>query len=230
MMEYYRRVLLASENEEEEVPEVIEYPDEVYIDKMQRILGSFPNIGVPPEPTKIRPNVYLGTSANAENLHLLKRTGIQYLLNCAGSGNVYQFRRYKEMYTVESGINGYQELLIDDSESTNIRTFFERAHAFIDYARGRGANVLVYCHGASRSGAIILSYMIRQRMPLLAATRELKDKRRVVLTNDAFIKQLVGYARENDMLDVNISTVYAPRFGRKLDKHRLQRAHLPIFF
>jgi protein-tyrosine phosphatase len=210
-------------------PPAPDIPDRVYIDKMEKILGSFPNIGVPPEPSVVAPMVYLGTSANAENISLLKSMDIKYLLNCAGSGNVYKFRRYKEMYTPETGVMGYQELILEDYEDSKIRPYFERAHGFIDYARHRGCKVLIFCSGVSRSGAIALSYQIRNHIPLLKATRALKNKRRVLLTNEGFIRQVVEYARENNTLDADVDAVYAPRFGRKLDSHRLQRAHLPMF-
>ena len=49
--------------------------------------------------------VYLGTSANAENLALLKQWHIQYLLNCDG-GSYIRFRRLRERYGAESGVLG----------------------------------------------------------------------------------------------------------------------------
>ena len=51
---------------------------------MRAILEAKPTYGVPPEPSLIYDNVYLGTAANAEDIKLLHRNNIKYILNCAG--------------------------------------------------------------------------------------------------------------------------------------------------
>ena len=55
--------------------------------------------------------------------------------------------------------------------------------------------------GVSRSGALMLGYMLHRGMFLLEAARTLKDARSVVLSNVHFMRQLVEYARENGVLD-----------------------------
>ena len=42
---------------------------------------------------------------------------------------------------------------------------------FIDYARSNNGKVLVHCPGVSRSGAIAISYLVRNGTPLLEATQ-----------------------------------------------------------
>merc|ERR1719431_2349469 len=110
--------------------------DEAYVDKMEAILTGVPCVGVPPEPSMIMDGVYLGTSANAENLALLKQHHIQYLLNCDG-GSYIRFRRLRERYGTDSGILGYEEIPADDTEHFNIRGYFDKAHQFINYAISR---------------------------------------------------------------------------------------------
>ena len=78
--------------------------------------------------------VYLGTTADAENLALLRGWHIHYLLNCDG-GSYIKFRRLREHYGPESGILGYEEIPVGDTEFDNIKAYFDKAHAFINYAR-----------------------------------------------------------------------------------------------
>ena len=59
-------------------------PNEVFLDKLENIFSASSLCGVPPEPTRIADNVYLGTQFNAENMTLLKRMNIRFVLNCAG--------------------------------------------------------------------------------------------------------------------------------------------------
>ena len=59
-------------------------PDETYLNKMQNLFSTSMYYGVPPTPTMIAPNVFLGTQSNGENLDILKRMKITHVLNCAG--------------------------------------------------------------------------------------------------------------------------------------------------
>lgn len=62
-----------------------EYADnDFYFQKLHKVLTGPPFIGVPPEPTPVIENVFVGTIAQSENLDLLKRMRITYVLNCAG--------------------------------------------------------------------------------------------------------------------------------------------------
>lgn len=223
-MDYYRRMLFSPPD----YPVYENYPaDEEYLEKMMRILSTYPTVGVPREPTQIISTVFLGSTANAENLPQLKAMNIRYLLNCAPGKGLYPVRRARQFYPPETGIAGYEELPIEESEWFAIRPYFERAQGFIDYARRQHGNVLVYCPGVSRSGAIMLSYLIASGMPLLEATRTLKDRRRVALTNEGYMKDLIAYARERGMLDSDISSVAAPKYHRRINSYRINSAHLP---
>ena len=73
-----------------------------------------PLYGFPPEPSLISDNVYLGTVADAENVSLLKRLGIQYVLNCAGVP-VIRYER-EARYRPEHGIVEYEEIPAEDGE------------------------------------------------------------------------------------------------------------------
>ncbi len=232
-MEYYRRVVMKDHDMNygrtgtfEPKQEV---PDSVYVERMIRILSAAPCLGVPPDPSNILGHLYLGTSANAENLAQLKANRITYLLNCAGTGSNANFKRVRDLYPPESGIMGYQELILEDTESANARHHFERAHAFIEHARDQHGNVLIYCNGVSRSGAVTISYLMKRGRPLLQATKIVKEKRRCALTNESFMCQLVEYARDINCLDPDVEYVRAPKYFRPINRYRINSAHLPTF-
>ena len=172
--------------------------------------------------------VYLGTTANAENIPLLKSMGITYILNCAG-GHPLGVRRNRQKYPPESGVKGYEELAIQEWEDESVSSWFDRAHTFIDFARTRGGKVLIHCPGVSRSGAIAISYLCRNGLLLLEATKKLKDQRRCVLSHEGFVRQLVVWARDRGYLDTDAHAVRAPRYMRKIDMYRINSAHMPMF-
>ena len=89
--------------------------------------------------------------------------------------------------------------------------------------------MLVHCAlGINRSAAVCVAYMmVDRRMPLLAATRLIKDRRRIVLANKSFQRQLVGFARGRGLLgdlradDVAKDDEYGRLFGavRRMTLH-----------
>jgi len=62
--------------------------------------------------------------------------------------------------------------------------------------------VLVHCAlGINRSAAVCVGYMmVDRRLSLLDATRIIKARRRIVLANKSFQRQLVGFARTRGLL------------------------------
>ena len=205
-----------------------EINDEVYLRKMEDILGAPPCIGVPPDPSLVVNNVYVGTQANAENIKLLQRMKITHVLNCAGAPLVYGIRQSSQSkkYPPSCGIS-YMELPIEDCESYDIRRHFRAAHTFIERGCTFG-RVLIHCTGVSRCGAICISYMISRGVPLLRATQNLKSARRLALCNHGFMRHLVDYAREMQLLEPEPETVRAPKYGRQIDRARIFSAHLPL--
>ena len=201
--------------------------DEVYLDKLAEILSAGACLGVPTEPTNIFGNIYLGRSSEAENPDLIKRMNFTHLLNCGAAKKVLRKSRGNP-HGPESGIKGYEELYLYDGEEEDLYPHILKAHQFLDSASP--GKVLVYDSGVSRSGAIMLSYMMKMGFPLLRSAKILKNKRRVALCNTGFMKQLVKFAREREMLDQNVEKISISKFGGPRDKHRLRFAHLPMFF
>ena len=223
-MDYYKRLVL------EPKPVYDKYDsNEVYLEKMQNILSAYPCIGTPREPTALNDgNVFVGSTANAENIPLLKSMGITYILNCERSGLI-PFKRAKDIYPKDCGILGYEEIPLEDDSYCNIRSYFARSQRFMEHARSRGNNVLIHSKGVSMSGAIAIAYLINCGYPLLEATKKLKEARRVALVNAHFMEELVEYARDKGMLDADVESIHAPAYHRKLNGYRIKTAHLPLF-
>ena len=196
---------------------------------MEGLLSSTMYIGVPMDPTNVYGHIYIGTQANAENFDLLRRLKITHVLNCAGLPVTLRRSRANRY---AGTIVQYDELPMDDGEEDEIKSFFPRAHAFIERAAyGSGGidrgKILIHCTGVSRCGAVVLSYLLRQGLRLLQATRLMKTERRVVLCNNNFMRQLVEYASGLNMLDEDIANIRTPKYGRALDRPRILSSHLP---
>jgi len=197
-----------------------------YVNKMRDILSAYPCMGVPAHPSMITERVYLGSSANAENIPLLKKLGINFILNCDG-GRYIRFRQLRDKYGAEESIKSYQELPAEDREDFDMLPCFQKANGFIDYALRCNGNVLIYCPGVSRSGAIALSFLLHRGIPLLEGTTKLKDLRRVVLTNVGFMEQLVDYARSRGLLESSSDAFSSPNYFSASNTYRLKYSHLP---
>jgi len=93
-------------------------------------------------------------------------------------------------------------LQAEDSDRYDITRHFGEAFRFLNAAKRDGGTVLVHCAlGINRSAAVCVAYMmVERRLPLLAVTRIIKDRRRIVLANKSFQRQLVGFARNRGLL------------------------------
>lgn len=175
--------------------------DGEYLEVMSSILLTEPFKGHnPQEPAKVMEGVYLGSLRNAESWKTLEKLNITHVLNCAAYKGP---RTY--FGTPYDGLNiEYHEFPADDTDSYDITRHFPESFRFIDKARQRGGNVLVHCAlGINRSGAVCLAYLMeRCKLPILKATKHLKSKRRVLLSNPGFQKLLVRFARRKGLLDM----------------------------
>ncbi|KAF9444655.1 phosphatases II [Macrolepiota fuliginosa MF-IS2] len=91
----------------------------------------------------------------------------------------------------KDGFSTYR-ISIDDAITVDIRPHLEAACNYIDTSLRSGRNVLVHCQqGVSRSAAVILAYLIRNRgMTYDSAYAYLKRKRACVKPNPTFIQAL----------------------------------------
>ena len=90
----------------------------------------------------------------------------------------------------------------EDDDYYDMMQHFDEAHSFIEDARKNGGKVFIHCiMGINRSGLITTAhYMIANHIGPIAAARAVKKKRKIVLTNDGFQKQLIAFALERNLL------------------------------
>ncbi|ELT95568.1 hypothetical protein CAPTEDRAFT_27532, partial [Capitella teleta] len=151
-------------------------------------------------PSHLIEHVYLGCQSQAESLRMLRKYNITHVLNCAG----YKGPR-PEPHASPYGDIGieYLEFQADDYEDYDITQHFAEAFQYLDQAKRQRGNVLVHCAlGINRSAATCLAYIMQhQRKTLFEATRLIKRKRKVALTNRGFQVQLVKFAKSIGLLD-----------------------------
>ena len=89
-----------------------------------------------------------------------------------------------------------------DSNTQDIKQYFDETGKFINDAINKKEGVLVHCHaGISRSSSVILAYLIKYlKMNLDKALTFMKSKRDKINPNSGFIKQLELYQKDNNIL------------------------------
>lgn len=148
---------------------------------------------IPAEPrenfNEVYPGILLGNYFIAKNKDELKRKGVTHIVNCAQGTKFNQINTDEEYFSdTDIRFLGLQAL---DIERFSMNKFFQPAADFIDEALANKGLVYVHCmSGMSRSGAIVLSYlMIKRGMPVMDAVKLVRDKREI-FPNDGFLKQL----------------------------------------
>ena len=151
------------------------------------------------EPSRLMDHIYIGSQSNAENLRILRNLGITHVLNCAGYKGPKPFPNASPYEGL--GIE-YHEFEAEDSDSYDIVQIFPEAFRFLDEVKQTGGVALVHCNlGINRSSAVCVGYMMsRGGKTLLEATKAIKKKRNVVLTNKYFQRQLIRFAQQNGHL------------------------------
>lgn len=93
----------------------------------------------------------------------------------------------------------------EDDPGYNMIQHFDRAYDFIEDARKHGGRVLVHClMGINRSGLIAVTYIMKQKHigPITAALMA-KKQRGLILTNDGFQSQLIHFANQKGLLELD---------------------------
>ncbi|XP_048751881.2 dual specificity protein phosphatase 3-like [Ostrea edulis] len=154
---------------------------------------------LPPVPkdnfNEVYPGILLGNYYIAKDKEELKRKRVTHVVNCA-QGTKFNQINTDEEYFSGSDIKflGIQAL---DTARFPIKQYFQTAADFIEEALKEKGTVYVHCQsGMSRSGSIVLAYlMIKQDMSVLDAVKLVRDKREI-FPNDGFLKQLCELDQE----------------------------------
>lgn len=190
-----------------------------HVECMREILVAPPNRGIPEEPSLLLPHVYIGGQSHAESLKILQKCGITHVLNCAG----YKGPRPTPNASPYEGVGiDYLEFQAEDVEDYDITQHFAEAFKYLDNVKRKHGNALVHCAlGINRSAAVCLAYIMHcEGKTLFDATRIIKKKRKVALTNKGFQVQLVKFAKSIGQLD-DYAETEAMRIDRKQEEEVL---------
>ena len=171
-----------------------------YLTKVREILLGDPIKGNTQKPAEILPHMYIGNQSNAESLRLLRTLGVTHVLNCAG----FKGPRKNPNANPYDGLGiEYLEFKADDRDGYDMSQHFDEAFRYLDNVKRNGGVCLVHCAlGINRSGVTVAAYlMVHSRWPLLKALEFVKKKRGVVLSNHGFQRQLIRFARQQNLLD-----------------------------
>ncbi|XP_013767291.1 dual specificity protein phosphatase 13B [Pundamilia nyererei] len=136
---------------------------------------------------QVWPNLYIGDESVARDKITLSSLGITHILNAAAG-----------RHRINTGLQFYRDLKVEyhaveaaDHPEFNLQPFFRSAAQFIDSALKKNGKVFVHCAmGVSRSGALVLAYlMICQGLVLVEAITAVRLNRDIG-PNSGFLEQL----------------------------------------
>ncbi|XP_038148195.1 uncharacterized protein si:dkey-175m17.7 [Cyprinodon tularosa] len=136
----------------------------------------------------ILPFLFLGNERDAQDLDLLLRLNIGYVVNVT---------THLPLYHINLGLR-YKRLPATDNSKQNLRQYFEEVFEFIEEAYQSGQGVLVHCQaGVSRSATIVIAYLMKHTlMTMTDAYKYVRSRRPVVSPNLNFMGQLLEFERD----------------------------------
>ncbi|KAG9346473.1 hypothetical protein JZ751_006784, partial [Albula glossodonta] len=137
----------------------------------------------------ILPFLFLGNERDAQDLELLMRLNISFVVNVT---------THLPLYHLATGLVRYKRLPATDSSKQNLRQYFEEVFEFIEEAHQSGQGVLVHCQaGVSRSATIVIAYLMKHTlMTMTDAYKYVRSRRPVVSPNLNFMGQLLEFERD----------------------------------
>jgi len=151
---------------------------------------------------EILPNIYLGDFKCATSSELLHAYEMTHILNCAsGSGGCNTSEKFYKEHDLDIKLHSF--ISYDDEEYDIVSKHAKESIEFMNAAlKQEKAHVLVHCMaGMNRSACMIVAYLIAQeKMSLLQAIVHIKSKRKMVLWNESFRRQLIHFAHYHNLL------------------------------
>jgi hypothetical protein len=143
--------------------------------------------------TEIIPRVYVGNAYNARDYYTLKEKNIKLIINCT-----------KEFSNNFKNDFEYMNVPIFDENNVDISDYFDTISNKINdvYTSDPSASILIHCFmGASRSVAILISYLIRYHNMTVDIALEYIEKRRYFVNlNIDFYFQLLEYQMNKNLI------------------------------
>jgi protein-tyrosine phosphatase len=156
---------------------------------------------VPDLPVEILPWLFLSDEENAKNTLKLKSLGITHVLSLNGVPSNHE-KWFNDLYDV-GGIE-HKRIHADDSESYNmIEKDWKECYSYLEKVQNTdGAKVVIHCvAGINRSGLVAsAAYMIFGRVTVLEAVEACLEKRKTLLWNQSFQRQLCVLAAAENLL------------------------------
>jgi dual specificity MAP kinase phosphatase len=159
-------------------------------------------------PAKILPNLYLSSVDPAQNLVLLKKLKINFILNLTGYKHNSNELRYPMTYPPEISI---LHIKINDEIDTKITNYLNQALDFIhnSLSSNNSNKILIHCEaGISRSSTIVIAYLIKYKNKSLNdAYQYVKQCKKNIAPNINFFNELIQFEKEfnNNSLQPSIS-------------------------
>ena len=88
---------------------------------------------------------------------------------------------------------------------------FDIAFDVIEDARKSGGRALIHCiMGVNRSGALAVAYtMVHQQCGPITAAVFVREKRRMLLSNEDFQEQLIEFAQQRNLLQLDVKEIHS---------------------
>lgn len=133
---------------------------------------------------QVLPGLHIGSQDAAADLPLLQARGVTHVVNAAAA-TVPNFHE-------GDGVTYLSLELLDLPEFTLTRNTIDLVCDFIETALSSGGAAFVHCNaGISRSGALVVAFLILRRgMSLAEALEKARAARPLVRPNDGFMRQL----------------------------------------
>ncbi|KAG7282722.1 hypothetical protein CRUP_017648 [Coryphaenoides rupestris] len=131
----------------------------------------------------ILPFLFLGNERDAQDLDLLLRLNVGFVVNVT---------THLPLYHGSTGLVRYKRLPATDNSKQNLRQYFE------EEARQTAKGVLVHCQaGVSRSATVVIAYLMKHTlMTMTDAYKYVRGRRPVVSPNLNFMGQLLEFERD----------------------------------
>ncbi|XP_065112567.1 dual specificity protein phosphatase 10 [Paramisgurnus dabryanus] len=141
------------------------------------------------EVTAVLPFLFLGNERDAQDLELMQRLNIGYILNVT---------THLPLYHYDLGHFNYKRLPATDSNKQNLRQYFEEAFEYIEDAQQAGQGLLIHCQaGVSRSATIVIAYLMKHSwMTMTDAYKFVKSRRPIISPNLNFMGQLLEFEED----------------------------------
>ncbi|CAM6119710.1 unnamed protein product [Calypogeia fissa] len=135
--------------------------------------------------SRIRSNLYFGSSVVAQDFDMLRSNKITHIVNCVGYVCSEYFPDNFE----------YRVLWLQDSPSEDIFSVLYDCFDFFEDVRLQGGRVYVHCcQGVSRSAAIVIAYLMwRESRTFEDVFEDVKSLRTVTSPNMGFVFQLMNW-------------------------------------